>query len=355
MVDALLALCVAAGYWAYARLLLDEAQTERRAPSSALVLAVYASATLAFLVKGPVGPAFVILPVLVHALVTRRWSLLLARVHLLAVPLFLAALACWPLLLRQRAGAAALSQWWEEGALGRFIADDDYKGGHTGEGAFYYLRSFPTLALPWSLALPFMIGWLWKRRPVDDDPWKAAVHRVCGFFAAACVLGLLLLSAASSKRSLYALPLLAPLAVLTAVWIASVVSRLHRGLERAAWVLFGASLVVLSLGGLFGDADRDFTPMARDLESMRALGNTVGFDSSETVRAIVPFRTGTILANLRDTNTLDALRSKRSGLNVLTEGPALPAALEPLASRLQRVRQWSFGRHEISLYALAPP
>jgi 4-amino-4-deoxy-L-arabinose transferase-like glycosyltransferase len=352
-VDAGLAFFIAAGSWAYLRLLLDESRPDRAAPSASNLAAIYAAAALAFWVKGPVGPAFIALPILVHALLTRRWALLLSRVHLVALPLFVLAVAAWPLLLGERLGPAARDEWWTQNVIGRVAPGEDYRGGHV-LGPFYYVLGVPGFALPWSLALPFVVAWLLRRPRAGEPRSQDGVRRALLYLAAACALGLLLLSVAGTKRGLYALPLLAPLAVLTAAWISSAGSRARRLLERAAWLLVGASLLALSLGSLFEDPATDFTPLASDLASMHVLDTTAGFRASEALRAIVPFRTGILLPDLRDAAELEQQVAERPALRLLIEKTVLPDVPEAIARRLQLVRPWNFGRHEIGLYALAP-
>jgi 4-amino-4-deoxy-L-arabinose transferase-like glycosyltransferase len=105
-------------------------------------------------------------------------------------------------------GAAALRTWFWVNHVERFV--HPVATGHKAPFA-YYVWTLPTAVAPWIvpfLALFHFKGPLWRRDRAD-----AALLR----FAAAMTLGpIVVLSLASSKRGVYLLPLLPPLALLMA-------------------------------------------------------------------------------------------------------------------------------------------
>jgi len=353
MVDSWLALAAGLGYWAYGRLLLDDAQDGRR-PSPRLLLGVYAAAALGFLVKGPIGPLIVGLPLLVHAGLSRRRALLRSPVHLVALPLLLAVCAAWPALLAAYQGRAAFDEWWQENTLDRFSPDEDYGGGHV-HGPLFYLWEFPGLALPWIVALPFVLRWLLRLRPAEGGPWPAARLRALRAMGVTCAAGLLLLSASGSKRNLYALPLLAPLAWITASWAGSAAARWRRPLSVAAWLAFAVSAAAAALPLFTPELKRDLSAFPRELAAAWRLDDVVGYQLSERVRAIVPLRTGTILPDARDEAELEQLLARRGGAKLLVESAALAELPAPVARRLRELQHWSIGRLDIALYDLGDP
>jgi len=105
---------------------------------------------------------------------------------------------------------------------------------HRGSPATY-LGSLPLYVLPWTLVLPWLALWLvrGRRRLGSGTRWAAA----------ATLLLFLFLTASSSRRSYYVLPLVPFVALLTAAWLEDPAATARR--VRLARRLAGASLTLL--------------------------------------------------------------------------------------------------------------
>lgn len=175
-----------------------------------------------FLANGLLAPvvliaAALLLPALGRDWRTRGYAAALATAAIAAAPW----LAIWPLLLHNQAPALFQSWLWNENLKYYF---DTGPGARA--GTLYYLRILPWYAFPvWLLAL-----WtLWRAR-VTGIARPAIVLPLTGF-----VLTLVVLSASSDARELYALPLLLPLSLLAV----AAPETLRRGAVNA-WYWFSA-------------------------------------------------------------------------------------------------------------------
>jgi len=408
MVDAWLALGVGLAYWAYARLLLehDAAPGGRPGrPSPGLVLTVYAGAALAFLVKGPVGPLLVAVAILADLVRGRRGWMLRARSHWAGLALLVVACSAWPLGLLLQEGVEGFRGFFVANVLNRIRPPEGSVGEHT-QPPWFYLASFSML-LPWVATFPAL--WLARRRAFATEAAR--------FLALVYPLGLLALSVPSSKRSLYLLPLLMPLAVSIACWLdavarTSAVTRVERatlavmgapfallsalvglvvlGLARAAAslrapapglhaagralldgfdlrslratgprvaaALFGLALLGHALPGLRANPERDMSEMGPDLRELGVLdGRLAGYQLDERARATVPFRTGVILPNFGRPDELQRFLHERDDAHVLMSSEVFASLPEGEREVLTSVRDWSFGRHEYGLYAEGVP
>ncbi len=105
----------------------------------------------------------------------------------------------------------------------------------------YYAWSTPILLLPWSLALPGALLHAWRQR--DERGLGLRI------LLASVLSNAFFLSLTSGPHAYYMLPSLAPLSVLTGVWMAEVWRRSKRG-ERLPWLRpawnFHAGLLVVA-------------------------------------------------------------------------------------------------------------
>ena len=172
----------------------------------------------AFFSKGLIGPALVgcsllaLLPEILQ-LGTRHWRQH-AWHYVNATLVLLAPILLWLLLMYQHGGSELLSFWWFDNQLGRF-----YGGGRLGHEAsgelFYYLGPLAEYLGPWLLfLLAWLMLWLWRAVRRQAVPGE---DRVLLLFL---LLPLLLLSAASTKRPVYMIPLLPVCAVALAMFFA---------------------------------------------------------------------------------------------------------------------------------------
>ena len=233
----------------------------------ALLMAVGGGVGLAlgFLAKGPIAPALVGATLLAAVLVARGPRGLVAGRPLLVAGTLLALLAPAALLwawLLERAGGEALQQ---------FVLDYHARG-LTGEGDpalgppphvrewWYYLVHGPDGFLPWLLFLPLLL--LARGAPASPASAEAgpapSPRRLLAVWALAPLVFLTLLS---QKRTVYALPLYPPLALLAACALLDPLPagwpRLTSGL-RTAWRVLGPG-AALGAGGvaLWGLASRE--------------------------------------------------------------------------------------------------
>jgi 4-amino-4-deoxy-L-arabinose transferase-like glycosyltransferase len=233
-VDPWLSLFVMLGYWAYVLAMfpprenesLDAPQSAPRDPRSApglpcpwAILTLYLAGGLAFLAKGPVGPGLIAGPIIISILWNRQWNFFRSWMHAPGALLFLALCALWPWLLYRSGGSGLLNGFLVDSLLARFFppAAGHAKTGHH-EAFWYYFANFPVSIMPWLLAVPAICHWYWRERL--PQAWNRSALVFLGWIFP---IGLIMLSAAGTKRGLYLLPLVAPFGAVAGAWLASVV------------------------------------------------------------------------------------------------------------------------------------
>ncbi len=167
---------------------------------------------LAFLAKGVVGIGLGLGPFLLYLVLRKRFReiLELRPFYLLAGGFFLLLVVPWAVGLYEQGGPAALEECLLGNTLGRFFGTTT-KYGHI-HPPLFYLGTIAGRFMPWTLALPALL----TLPPSRSEPEKREAHfTLLGFVG----LGILLLSLASSKRSLYLVPLLPALSALLAAWM----------------------------------------------------------------------------------------------------------------------------------------
>ena len=177
---------------------------------------------IGFLANGPLAPAILVATALLLPAVGRDWrsrgyTAALATAAAAALPW----LTIWPLLLYQQSPELFRAWWWDENLKFYFGAEPEVRA-----GTLYYLQILPWYAFPvWLLA-----AWtLWRAR-VTGLARPVIVLPLTGF-----AVTLLVLSASSEARELYALPLLLPLSLLAV----PAPETLRRGAVNA-WYWFSA-------------------------------------------------------------------------------------------------------------------
>jgi 4-amino-4-deoxy-L-arabinose transferase-like glycosyltransferase len=218
VVDPALAFFVALAHLGFVMLADPRDAAERRRALWLITLAV----PLAFLSKGVIALALGVAPPTLWLAATRRRRALrdLATLALLGVPVFAMVVVPWAVALFKAGGWPALQECLLNNTLQRFAFHA--RGtvyGHT-RPVTYYLTTGPAVLLPWSIAIPAMLkaGLL---RSAPGRPGGEARALLFGTFA----LGVVLLSAASSKRELYLLPLLPAFSACAAWWLDGVAER----------------------------------------------------------------------------------------------------------------------------------
>jgi 4-amino-4-deoxy-L-arabinose transferase-like glycosyltransferase len=159
---------------------------------------------VAFLSKGFFGPACLVLaaaalPVLSPAWRSRRYAVAVVLAAVAAMPWLL----IWPALLAQRAPDVFHAWFWTDN-IARLAGDDPL---WPPESPGYYLVVLPWFAFP---ALPLALWGVWAERSKLREPRLLLPLVMTG-------ATVLVLSIAGSPREVYAMPVLAPLAVLSVV------------------------------------------------------------------------------------------------------------------------------------------
>lgn len=208
------------------------------AASRRLTVLGFALAGTAVLVKGPVGLALPMVTALAYLIWTGRARRLLSVDVLLGLGLAAAQIGAWMVSIGLTEGWPYLWDLLHGQVLGRAVLDHKHA-----RPFFQYLLLLPIAFLPWTAlivttpwrALARRTTWQALRRrrtsPKDQGRW---------WLGAAFLGGFLLLSLATSKLTIYLLPLLAPLSVLAATRLL----RMPAALCRDLWTAVGITLLV---------------------------------------------------------------------------------------------------------------
>jgi 4-amino-4-deoxy-L-arabinose transferase-like glycosyltransferase len=171
----------------------------------------------------------------------------------LGVLIFLAMTLPWFIALWHQAGTEYLKVFFIHNHLQRFLpgslagALSDAASGHH-HPFYYYLTEFPNGFLPWGILLiPVFFNAFTKSKksmgPSDPLSEKGTLFAKCWFFA-----GIIFLSVASTKRTLYLIPIFAPIAMLTASYIDTTLTA--QSMNRIGKVFVYLFNIVVFIGGL---------------------------------------------------------------------------------------------------------
>jgi 4-amino-4-deoxy-L-arabinose transferase-like glycosyltransferase len=240
---------------------------ERRGAILLIALAV----PLAFLAKGVVGIGLALAPPLLFLLLAaagaawregaagregvggrggiagwRDTARLLAPLALVGVPLFAAIVLPWAVALLREGGWAAVRECLVGNTVGRLLSTAVGRAYGHRQPFWYYLPAGAAALLPWTLAFPAMLrsGGSVRAGAAGGEPSAGVSADRAGaepdgnetgrrLLVAAFFIGLLLLSLAASKRSLYLVPLLPALAVPFGLWLDRLGSEQVLASERA--------------------------------------------------------------------------------------------------------------------------
>jgi 4-amino-4-deoxy-L-arabinose transferase-like glycosyltransferase len=210
------------------------------------------SCTLAFFVKGFIGVVIPGLSILVF-LITEKHLKELFRMRLwLGVLIFVIMVLPWFVALWRHGGEGHLNVFLFQNHLQRFLPSSMIGGisrstsGHHNP-FYYYLTQFPIAFLPWSILLIPALHHAFSETQRDRGlPEKGCLFAKCWFFT-----GIAILSVASTKRALYLMPILAPISMLTSLYIDHTLkpTPLDRMGKVFAW-LFGLLLAAVGVAGL---------------------------------------------------------------------------------------------------------
>ncbi|MFN0058283.1 MAG: ArnT family glycosyltransferase [Planctomycetota bacterium] len=184
-------------------------------------LGFYLCGALAFWFKGLIGMLFPALAFIGVVCWERRFRELLRWRHWAGGLFWVANIAAWALLLwRAQPNGSYLYEFFVHNHLGRFLPSVvDYSLGHKKSSSLYYVTAIPVFCLPATIFIVHAI--LYHRR----RPATPGLSLLIGWFA----LGIVLLTFAGTKRSLYALPLIAPFAVYVAPCLSAILRRAEVG------------------------------------------------------------------------------------------------------------------------------
>jgi 4-amino-4-deoxy-L-arabinose transferase-like glycosyltransferase len=206
-----------------------------------------------FLTKNVVAWIVPVLALLAFAAWERRWHEVLAWELYAGLALQAAAVLPWVMAVAAEAdGASYLRIFFVNNLLGRFAPMEGvgYAESHPGWPGKYVVE-LPLYLLPWTLVMAAAVAKAWKATREDVPAGDTATVRERGgwrFAVAAVVPALVLLSASSTMRDVYAGVLMPGFAVLGGLWVNRAVAapeRFDRAMARATLVLVGAVAVVL--------------------------------------------------------------------------------------------------------------
>ncbi|MDR4503525.1 MAG: glycosyltransferase family 39 protein [Candidatus Scalindua sp.] len=220
-------------YWLYLAL------TEKKDKKMIYYALCYLFATGAFFTKGFLGLALPALVFICSIAWTRQWSELKKARLWMGFLIVGAGISLW------------LSDLWKEGSweyistflvhnnLQRFMPGTGYSGGHE-KPFYYYMCVYWSAFAPWSVLTPAILLYICRKGFQE----KQILFPVLWFLS-----GFLLLSLAETKRSIYIVPLLPPISILTGAWFSDLETRRAEGrLDRAGqWCIIGISVMCVVL------------------------------------------------------------------------------------------------------------
>ena len=207
---------------------------------------MYVSCSLAFFTKGFIGVVIPGLGILAFLVADRNIKEIFKMRLWLGALIFLVMTLPWFIALWHQGGTEYLDVFLIHNHLQRFIPGSfshEASGHH--HPFYYYLIEFPVGFLPWSLLLIPVVAYAFSKTAKPHAPWeKGRLFAKCWFFA-----GIIFLSVASTKRTLYLMPIFAPIAMLTAMYISSTLTSqsLNRIGKFFLWV-FAIVLLLIGVG-----------------------------------------------------------------------------------------------------------
>lgn len=212
---------------------------------------LYISCTFAFYTKGFIGIVIPGLGILTFLVADKNIKEIIKMRLWLGILIFLVLTLPWFITLWQQGGKEHLDVFLLHNHLQRFLPGK-FSGTISGEASghhhpfYYYLIEFPVGFLPWSLLLvPVFIHAFSRSDKSETPPEKGRLLAKCWFFA-----GIVFLSAASTKRTLYLMPIFAPMALLTSLYVESMLYRLADKIEKTFLWAFTAIFAVIGISAV---------------------------------------------------------------------------------------------------------
>jgi 4-amino-4-deoxy-L-arabinose transferase-like glycosyltransferase len=206
---------------------------------------MYVSCSLAFFTKGFIGIVIPGLGILAFLVADRNIKEIFKMRLWLGSLIFLFMTLPWFIALWHQGGTEHLDVFLIHNHLQRFIPGSfsrEASGHH--HPFYYYLIEFPVGFLPWSLLLIPVVAYAFSKTAKSHAlREKGRLFAKCWFFA-----GIIFLSVASTKRTLYLMPIFAPIAMLTSVYIESTL--MYQPLNRINKAFLWAFALVLAMIGI---------------------------------------------------------------------------------------------------------
>jgi 4-amino-4-deoxy-L-arabinose transferase-like glycosyltransferase len=197
--------------------------TETNRKKLLLYCLFYVACTLAFYTKGFIGIVIPGLSILTFLTIEKNFKEVIKMRLWLGFLIFFAMTLPWFIALWHQAGTEYLNVFFVHNHLQRFLPASlagkisDAASGHHNP-FYYYIFEFPSGFLLWSILIIPVFFHAFSRSGKSDDTntlsEKGTLFAKCWFFA-----GIIFLSIASTKRTLYLMPIFASVAMLTASYI----------------------------------------------------------------------------------------------------------------------------------------
>lgn len=325
--DALLALGVTTALLAF-----FQAQRASTPGNSLLFIVGIAIATLSKGVLGLAMPGVVIFAyLLADNLMDKRFKLTEWLRPGLLTALGLIPLLIWLAVLYQHGGAQAVREVLLTNSVGRF-SGSFVEAGHY-EPFYYYIAKLPEAFLPWNILV--YLG-LWHFRK------QLKANRYLLFFSLWIVAQFIMLTLASSKRTVYLMSMTPAAAVIAAEYAAVLFDRLKdRNSGFVGWIArhrqaLVAGILTVVIASYLGaaqwalpkaDKELSFLPLTEHIQSLQASGHQVAlFQANERVGGASVFYTQSVLKGLdTDAQLKDYLSASPSNIAVMS-GDSEPAA-----------------------------
>ncbi|RIJ10024.1 MULTISPECIES: glycosyltransferase family 39 protein [unclassified Pseudomonas] len=325
--DALLALGVTTALLAF-----FQAQRASTPGNSLLFIVGIAIATLSKGVLGLAMPGVVIFAyLLADNLMDKRFKLTEWLRPGLLTALGLIPLLIWLAVLYQHGGAQAVREVLLTNSVGRF-SGSFVEAGHY-EPFYYYIAKLPEAFLPWNILV--YLG-LWHFRK------QLKANRYLLFFSLWIVAQFIMLTLASSKRTVYLMSMTPAAAVIAAEYAGVLFERLKdRNSGFVGWIArhrqaLAAGILTVVIASYLGaaqwalpkaDKELSFLPLTEHIQSLQASGHQVAlFQANERVGGASVFYTQSVLKGLdTDAQLKDYLSASPSNIAVMS-GDSEPAA-----------------------------
>jgi len=336
--DALLALGVTTALLAF-----FQAQRAPSAGNSLLFIVGIAIATLSKGVLGLAMPGVVIFAyLLADNLIDKRLKIgAWLRPGLLTV-VGLIPLLIWLAVLYQRGGSHAVAEVLLTNSVGRF-SGSFVEAGHY-EPFYYYLAKLPEAFLPWNI-LVYLGLWYFRK--------ELKANRYLLFFSLWIVAQFIMLTLASSKRTVYLMSMTPAAAVIAAEYARALFDRLQARETTDRFIgkvarhrqAIAAGLLTVVIASYLGaaqwalpNADKklSFLPLTQHIQSLRANGQQVAlFQANERVGGASVFYTQSVLKGLdTDAQLHDFLSASPSNVAVISADSEPAAPLKVLKTMM---------------------